>query len=114
MFDSLKVKILLTTWWRWSHSEAQGRRREAASERSVEQTYEPMYKYRIWGIRCRTSWPMTTKAISTKSRALVVNPAVACGRRSNLPREICRWSGIPDWGSGNRSWPDGRSRQRAY
>jgi len=26
------------------------------------------------------------------SKALVVNPAVACGRRSNLPREICRLS----------------------
>jgi hypothetical protein len=26
------------------------------------------------------------------SRALVVNSAVACGRRSNLPREICRLS----------------------
>lgn len=25
------------------------------------------------------------------SRALVVNSAVACGRRSNLPREICRF-----------------------
>src|SRR5947209_1592215 len=37
------------------------------SERSVEQTYEPMYKNRIRGIRCRTSWPMTTKSISIKS-----------------------------------------------
>jgi hypothetical protein len=32
----------------------------------VEQTYEPMYKNRIIGIRCRTSWQMTTKSISIK------------------------------------------------
>jgi hypothetical protein len=32
----------------------------------VEQTYEPMYKNRIRGIRCRTSWLMTTKSISIK------------------------------------------------
>jgi hypothetical protein len=32
----------------------------------VEQTYEPMYKNRIRGIRCRTSWHMTTKSISIK------------------------------------------------
>jgi len=33
----------------------------------VEQTYEPMDKNRIRGIRCRTSWQMTTKSISIKS-----------------------------------------------
>jgi len=32
----------------------------------VEQTYEPMYKNWIRGIRCRTSWRMTTKSISIK------------------------------------------------
>jgi hypothetical protein len=32
----------------------------------VEQTYEPMYKNRIRGIRCRTSWQMTTKSVSIK------------------------------------------------
>ena len=32
----------------------------------MEQTYEPMYKNRMRGIRCRTSWPMTTKSISIK------------------------------------------------
>jgi hypothetical protein len=32
----------------------------------VEQTYEPMYKNRIRGIRCRTSGPMTVKSISIK------------------------------------------------
>jgi len=29
MFDSSKVEVLFTTEWRWSDSEAQGRRREA-------------------------------------------------------------------------------------
>jgi len=47
-------------------SEAQGRRREARSERSVEQMYEPMNKNRIRGNRCRTSWQTTTKSISIK------------------------------------------------
>jgi hypothetical protein len=32
----------------------------------VEQTYEPMYKNRIRGMRCRTSWHVTTKSISIK------------------------------------------------
>ncbi len=36
------------------------------SEGSVEQTHEPMYKHRIRGIRCRTSWQLTTKSISIK------------------------------------------------
>ena len=57
------------------------------SERSVEQTYEPMYKRRIRGIRRRTSWQMTTKSISIKGTGC--NSTVACGTRSNLPREIC-------------------------
>jgi hypothetical protein len=32
----------------------------------VEQTHELMYKNRIRGIRCRTSWQLTTKSISIK------------------------------------------------
>ena len=32
----------------------------------MEQTYEPMYKNRMRGIRCRTSWQVTTKSISIK------------------------------------------------
>ena len=47
-------------------SEAQGRRREAWSERSAEQTYESMNKNRMRGNRCRTSWQTTTKSISIK------------------------------------------------
>jgi len=48
-------------------SEAQGRRREAGSEGSVEQKRESMNEKRIWGLRCWTSWQMTTKSISIKS-----------------------------------------------
>ena len=47
-------------------SEAQGRRREAGSEGSVEQRCEPMNKNRIRGIPRRASWQMTTKPISIK------------------------------------------------
>jgi len=32
----------------------------------VEQTYEPMYKNRMRGIRCRTSGRLTAKSISIK------------------------------------------------
>jgi hypothetical protein len=47
MFDSLEVKVLFTSGWRRSDSEAQGRRCEAGSERSVEQRREPMNKNRM-------------------------------------------------------------------
>jgi hypothetical protein len=47
-------------------SKAQGRGREAWSERSVEQTYESMNKNRMRGNRYRTSWQTTTKSISIK------------------------------------------------
>ena len=47
-------------------SEAQGRRREAGSEGSVEQTREPMDKNRIRGIRRRTSGRMIAKSRSIK------------------------------------------------
>jgi len=47
MIDSLEVKVLYPTWWWWRISEAQGRRREAGSERSVEQSRSPMDKNRI-------------------------------------------------------------------
>ena len=48
-------------------SEAQGRRREAGSEGSVEQKREPMNEKRMRGLRRGTSWQMTTKSISIKS-----------------------------------------------
>jgi hypothetical protein len=47
MFDSLEVKVLFTSGWRRSDSEAQGRRRETVSERSVKQRREPMNKNRM-------------------------------------------------------------------
>jgi hypothetical protein len=47
MFDSLEGKVLFTSGWRRSESEAQGHRREAGSERSVEQRREPMNKNRM-------------------------------------------------------------------
>jgi len=62
-------------------SETQGRRPEMGSERSVEQTYEPMYKNRIRGIRCRTSWQLTTKSISIKGtgcKPTVAGSSAAC------------------------------------
>jgi len=54
MFDSLGVKVPCPAWWRWRAREAQGRRREAGSERSVDQRREPMNKNRmmrptVWG-----------------------------------------------------------------
>ena len=39
---------------------------DGGSEGSVEQTYEPMDKNRIGGIRCRASGQMTAKPISIK------------------------------------------------
>ncbi len=47
-------------------SEAQGHYREVMSEGSVERKREPMDKNRILRRKCRTSWPMTAKSISTK------------------------------------------------
>jgi len=61
MFDSLEVKVLFTAWWRRSDSEAQGLSREARSERSAEQTREPMNKNWIGGLRCRASEQLIAK-----------------------------------------------------
>src|SRR5439155_24461666 len=47
-------------------SEAQGRRREAGSERSAEQTREPMDKNWIGGLRSRASEQMIAKPTSIK------------------------------------------------
>ena len=48
-------------------SEAQGPRREAWSEGSVEQRCEPMDKNRIGGLRRWARGPMTSKPVSIKS-----------------------------------------------
>jgi len=47
MIDSLEVEVLYSAWWWRRVSEAQGRCREAGSERSVEQNRGPMDKNRI-------------------------------------------------------------------
>jgi hypothetical protein len=51
--------------WR-SDSEAQGRRREAVSEGSVEQRREPIDKNQIGGLRRWTSWLMAAKSTTIK------------------------------------------------
>src|SRR5215468_3879949 len=50
-------------------SEAQGRRREAGSEGSVEQRYAPTDKNWIRSLRRRTSRQMATKSVSIKDAA---------------------------------------------
>ena len=56
-----------TYWWR-RISKAQGRRREAGSEGSVEQSRGPMDKNRIRGLHNRTSEPMIAKSTVIKDR----------------------------------------------
>jgi len=71
-----------------SDSEAQGRRREAGSERSVEQrprADEQEPDEEAYGSGRAGKIPRSPDP----SRLLVVNPAVARRRRSNLPREVC-------------------------
>ena len=50
MMNSLKVKVLYPARWRRRIREAQGRRREAGSEGSVDQTCDLMNKNRIRGL----------------------------------------------------------------
>ena len=74
-------------------SEAQGRRREAGSEGSVEQSRDPMNKNRIRGLPGRTS-----ERVIAKSRAIKGREGKSGGdarRRSVLPREVCAVSGSP-------------------
>ena len=47
MFDSLRGESPRSSLMEVKESEAQGRRREAGSEGSVERTREPMDKYRM-------------------------------------------------------------------
>ena len=68
MIDSLEVQVLYPARWRRRISEAQGRRREAGSEGSVEQSRDPMDKNRIRGLPGRTSGPMIAKSIAIKGR----------------------------------------------
>ena len=68
MIDSLEVQVLYPARWRRRISEAQGRRREAGSEGSVEQSRDPMDKNRIRGLPGRTSEQMVAKSIAIKGR----------------------------------------------
>ena len=68
MTNSLEVKVFYPArWWR-RISEAQGRRCEAGSEGSVEQSRDPMDKNRIRGLPGRTSGQRAAKSIAIKGR----------------------------------------------
>jgi len=100
MFNSLEVKVLYPTWWRWRVSKAQGRHREVGSEGSAEQKREPMNKNRIWGVSAGrvASVPQSPYPSRTQN----VDSAVVRGRRLNLPREICAAVDPPR----RRDWTD--------
>lgn len=68
MFDSLRGGSPRSSLMEAKESEAQGRRREAGSEGSVERIREPMNKNRIRGSRGRTSQPLMAKSRSIKDR----------------------------------------------
>jgi len=68
MIDSLEVQVLYPARWRRRIGEAQGRRREAGSEGSVEQSRDPMDKNRIRGLPGRTSEHMIAKSMAIKGR----------------------------------------------
>ena len=68
MTDSSEVQVLDPARWRRRISEAQGRRREARSEGSVEQNRDPMDKNRIRGLPGRTSEPGIAKSAAIKGR----------------------------------------------
>ena len=68
MFDSLRGASPRSSLMEVKESEAQGRRREAGSEGSVERMREPMDKNRIGGCRGRTSWHESAKSSSIKGR----------------------------------------------
>ena len=90
------IRRACSTAWRWKSSpnlkevkgsEPQGRHREVASGGSGEQRHEPMDKNRIRGVSV-TRAGKRPRSVSP-SRARSVNPAVACGQRSSLSREVC-------------------------
>jgi len=88
MIDSLEVEVLYPAWWRRRVSEAQGRRREAGSEGSVEQSRGLMDKNRITR-PTRPDERAADREVHSHQRVGVVNPAGVRWRRSVLPREIC-------------------------
>jgi hypothetical protein len=68
MFDSLRGASPLSNLMEVKESEAQGRRREAVFEGSVERMREPTNRNRIRGSRGRTSWHESAKSASIKGR----------------------------------------------
>ncbi len=68
MANSLEVEVLCPARWRRRISEAQGCRREARSEGSVEQSRDPMDKNRIRGLPGRTSEQVIAKSAAIKGR----------------------------------------------
>jgi hypothetical protein len=64
-----------------------GYRREAGSERSMEQMCESMDKNRIQGVSVGRAGDLPRSPYPSKMRS--VDPAAAHGRRLSLPQEIC-------------------------
>ena len=93
----------------------QGRRREAGSERSVEQTHEPMNKNPIRGIARGTSGQRTTKSIFIKHAGC---KSGGCVRKAveftsgDLPP--CQHHEVGTEHRAIEAEPEGRSQQRAY
>ena len=54
----------------------------------MEQTYEPMYKNRIRGIRCRANWQLTAKPISIKGTGCKFRRLRTEGDRAYLGRSV--------------------------
>jgi hypothetical protein len=118
----LYVRRACSTAWRCKSSpnlmevkgsKPQGRCREAMSGGSGEQTHEPRDTNRIKGVSAGRA--SVRSQSPSPSRARSVNPAVACGQRSNLSREICvvsRWSET-DGGVSHRDRGAGVSRGRS-
>lgn len=81
MFDSLRGGSPRSNLMEVKESEAQGRRREAGSEGSVERKREPMNKNRIRGRFGRTSQQLMTKSRSIKDQ---------CGKSGGCAWKIVR------------------------
>ena len=67
-----------------------GYRREAGSEGSVEQKRESMDKNRIEGVSVGRAGDLLRSPSPSRMRS--ADPAIARGRRLNLPQEICSMS----------------------
>ena len=68
MTDSSEVQVLHPPRWRQRIGEAQGRRHEAGSEGSVEQSRDPTDRNRIRSLPGRTSGQMIAKSTAIKGR----------------------------------------------